>query len=32
VSVEAQDGIGLPGGGDYGCGSPTIPETEAYIG
>jgi serine/threonine protein kinase len=32
LSVEAQDGIGLPGGGDYGCGSPTIPETEAYIG
>jgi serine/threonine protein kinase len=32
VSLEAQDGIGLPGGGDYGCGSPAIPETEAYIG
>jgi hypothetical protein len=32
VSVEGQDGVGLPGGGDYGCGSPTIPQTEAYLG
>jgi serine/threonine protein kinase len=32
ISVESQDGIGLPGGGDYGCGSPTIPQTEAYLG
>jgi eukaryotic-like serine/threonine-protein kinase len=32
VSLEAQDGIGLPGGGDYGCGSPTIPGTEPYLG
>jgi Protein kinase domain len=32
VSVEAQDGVGLPGGGDYGCGSPAIPQTEAYLG
>lgn len=32
VSVEAQDGVGLPGGGDYGCGDATIPQTEAYLG
>jgi serine/threonine protein kinase len=32
ASVEAQDGVGLPGGGDYGCGSPTIPQTESYLG
>jgi hypothetical protein len=32
VSVEAQDGVGLPGGGDYGCSSPTIPQTESYLG
>jgi Protein kinase domain len=32
ISIEAQDGIGLPGGGDYGCGSQTIPGTQTYIG
>jgi len=32
ISLEAQDGIGLPGGGDYGCGSQTIPGTLPYIG
>jgi hypothetical protein len=32
VSLEAQDGVGLPGAGDYGCGSPTIPGTEPYLG
>jgi hypothetical protein len=32
ISMEAQDGVGLPGGGDYGCGSPAIPQTESYLG
>jgi hypothetical protein len=32
VSMEAQDGVGLPGGGGYGCGSPAIPQTETYLG
>jgi serine/threonine protein kinase len=32
ISAEAQDGVGLPGGGDYGCGSPAIPQTESYLG
>jgi hypothetical protein len=31
-SLEAQDGIGLPGSGSYGCGSPTIPESATYLG
>jgi hypothetical protein len=30
--MEAQDGVGLPGGGGYGCGSPAIPQTETYLG
>jgi hypothetical protein len=31
-SLEAQDGIGLPGGGDYGCGSSAISNPPYYIG
>ena len=31
-SLEAQDGIGLPGSGDYSCGSQTIQDSLTYIG
>jgi hypothetical protein len=31
-SMEAQDGIGLPGSGSYGCGSQTIQDSAIYIG
>jgi serine/threonine-protein kinase len=31
-SLEAQDGIGLPGAGSNGCGSQTIQESMTYIG
>jgi uncharacterized caspase-like protein len=31
-SMEAEDGIGLPGSGSYGCGSATIQESAVYIG
>jgi hypothetical protein len=31
-SVEAQDGIGLPGAGSNGCGSQTIQDSMTYIG
>jgi hypothetical protein len=31
-SMEAQDGIGLPGSGSYGCGSQTIQDSATYIG
>ena len=31
-SMEAEDGIGLPGSGSYGCGSQTIPDSATYIG
>jgi hypothetical protein len=31
-SMEAQDGIGLPGGGSNGCGSPTIQDSAPYLG
>jgi serine/threonine-protein kinase len=31
-SLEAQDGIGLPGAGSNGCGSQTIQYTATYIG
>ena len=31
--METQDGAGLPGAGDYGCGSATMPNTNVvYIG
>jgi hypothetical protein len=30
--MEAQDGIGLPGSGSYGCGSQTIQDSAIYIG
>jgi serine/threonine protein kinase len=32
ISMEAQDGIGLPGSGDYGCGNPTIQDSWYYLG
>jgi hypothetical protein len=32
ISLETQDGIGLPGGGAYGCGSSTITDPPYYIG
>jgi len=32
TSLETQDGIGLPGGGGYGCGSQTIQDSLVYIG
>jgi serine/threonine protein kinase len=32
VSVEAQDGVGLPGGGDYGCAAATLQDSDDYIG
>jgi serine/threonine-protein kinase len=31
-SMEAEDGIGLPGSGSYGCGSQTIQDSAVYIG
>jgi TIR domain len=31
-SMEAKDGIGLPGSGSYGCGSQTIQSSATYIG
>jgi hypothetical protein len=31
-SMEAQDGIGLPGSGSYGCGSQTIQDSAPYLG
>jgi hypothetical protein len=31
-SIEAEDGIGLPGSGSYGCGSQTVQDSAAYIG
>jgi eukaryotic-like serine/threonine-protein kinase len=31
-SLEAQDGIGLPGGGSNGCGGPAIQYSATYIG
>jgi len=31
-SLEAKDGIGLPGSGSYGCGSQTIQDSATYIG
>jgi hypothetical protein len=31
-SMEANDGIGLPGSGNYGCGSQTAQNSAAYIG
>jgi hypothetical protein len=32
TSLEAQDGIGLPGAGSNGCGSQTIQDSMTYIG
>jgi hypothetical protein len=33
MSLEAQDGAGLPGADDYGCGSATMPNTDVvYVG
>jgi hypothetical protein len=31
-SVETKDGIGLPGGGNYGCGGQTVQDSATYIG
>jgi hypothetical protein len=31
-SMEAEDGVGLPGSGSYGCGSQTIQNSATYIG
>jgi hypothetical protein len=31
-SMEAKDGVGLPGSGNYGCGSQAIQESMTYIG
>ena len=32
TSMYAEDGIGLPGSGNYGCGSQTIQDSATYIG
>jgi hypothetical protein len=32
LNMEANDGIGLPGSGNYGCGSHTAQNSAAYIG
>jgi hypothetical protein len=32
TSMEAEDGIGLPGSGNYGCGSQTIQDSATCIG
>jgi len=31
-SMEAEDGVGLPSSGSYGCGSQTIQDSATYIG
>jgi hypothetical protein len=32
LSMEAEDGIGLPGSGANGCGGVTLPQDAGYIG